>query len=84
MSPILDTVSKSAFRISLRTADQRVAVRRAARIASWMMRVKAAEDPKEALQALWPRLQALAVEPVRDEADFVERRAFQSTGFCAQ
>jgi hypothetical protein len=40
-----------------------------------MMSVKAAEDPKEALQALWPRLQALAVEPARDEADFVERRA---------
>ncbi|MDI4235553.1 hypothetical protein OZ411_22350 [Bradyrhizobium sp. Arg237L] len=48
------------------------------------MNVKAAEDPTEALQALWPRLQALAVEPVRDEADFVERRAFQSTAFCAQ
>lgn len=48
------------------------------------MNVKAAEDPKEALQALWPRLQAMAIEPVRDEADFVERRAFQSTAFCAQ
>jgi hypothetical protein len=49
-----------------------------------MMSVKAAEDPKEALQALWPRLQALAVEPVRDEAEFVERRAFQSAAFRAQ
>lgn len=48
------------------------------------MSVKAAEDPKEALQALWPRLQALAVEPVRDEADFVERSAFQETAFIAQ
>lgn len=48
------------------------------------MNVKAAEDPKEVLQALWPRLQALAVEPVRDEADFVERRAFQDTAFLAQ
>lgn len=48
------------------------------------MSVKAAEDPKEALQALWPRLQAMAVEPVRDEADFVERRAFQDTAFLAQ
>lgn len=76
--------SKSAFRIGLRTSDQKVAVRRAARIASWMMSVKAAEDPKEALQALWPRLQALAVEPVRDEADFVERTAFQETAFLAQ
>jgi hypothetical protein len=76
--------SKSAFRISLRTSDQKVAVRRAARIASWMMIVKATEDPKEALQALWPRLQALAVEPVRDEADLVERHAFQATAFIAQ
>jgi hypothetical protein len=49
-----------------------------------MMSVKAAEDPKEALQALWPRLQALAVEPIHDEVDFVERRAFQATAFHAQ
>jgi hypothetical protein len=49
-----------------------------------MMSVKAAEDPKEALQALWSRLKTLAVEPVRDEADFVERRAFQDTAFLAQ
>jgi hypothetical protein len=49
-----------------------------------MMNVKSAEDPKEALQALWPRLQSLAVEPVRDEADFVDRRAFQTTAFHAQ
>src|SRR5258708_1187420 len=76
--------SKPAFRMSLRTSDQRVAVRRAARIASWMMNVKAAEDPNEALLALWPRLQTLAVEPVRDEADFVERRALQATAFHAQ
>lgn len=48
------------------------------------MSVKAAEDPKEVLDALWPRLQTLAVEPVRDEADFVERRAFQDTAFLAQ
>jgi uncharacterized protein DUF6538 len=44
--------SKPAFRISLRTSDQRVAVRRAARIASWMMSVKAADDPKEALRVV--------------------------------
>ncbi|MCP3396462.1 hypothetical protein [Bradyrhizobium sp. CCGB20] len=48
------------------------------------MSVKAAEDPREVLQALWPRLQALAVEPVRDEADIVERRAFQDMAFVAQ
>ncbi|WP_354223044.1 hypothetical protein [Bradyrhizobium sp. F1.4.3] len=46
-----------------------------------MMNVKAA---KEALQALWSRLQVLAIESVRDEADFVERRAFQDTAFLAQ
>ncbi len=48
------------------------------------MNVKAAEDQREALQALWPRLQSLAVEPVRDEADFVERSAFQATAFYAR
>jgi integrase len=76
--------SRSAFRISLRTADYKVAVVRAARIASWMLNVKAAEDPKAALLALWPRLQAVAVEPVRDEADLVERRALQYVAFDAQ
>lgn len=55
--------SKPAFRMSLRTSDQTVAIRRAARIASWMMNVKAAEDPKGALLALWPRLQALEARP---------------------
>lgn len=84
LSACLIPAFKSAFRISLRTADQKVGVRRAARIASWMMSVKATEDPKEALQALWPRLQALAVEPVRDEVDLVELHAFQATAFIAQ
>ena len=32
-----------------------------------MMSVKTAEDPEKALQALWPRLQVLAIELVRDE-----------------
>jgi integrase len=76
--------SGSAFRISLRTADYKVAAVRAARIASWMLNVKAAEDPKAVLLALWPRLQAVAVEPVRDEADLVERRALQNVAFDAQ
>jgi integrase len=49
-----------------------------------MLNVKAADDPEAALQALWPRLQALAVEPARDEADCVERSAFQLVAFEAQ
>ncbi len=49
-----------------------------------MLNVKAAEDPETALKALWPRLQALAVEPARDEADHVERSAFQLVAFEAQ
>jgi hypothetical protein len=76
--------SGSAFRISLRTADYKTAKLRAARIASWMPSVKVAEDPEAALLALWPRLQALAVEPVRDEEDLVDRAAFQGVAFEAQ
>jgi len=49
-----------------------------------MLNVKAAEDPEAALKALWQRLQALAVEPARDEADQVERSAFQLVAFEAQ
>jgi hypothetical protein len=49
-----------------------------------MMRVKVVETPELALLALWPRLQAMAVEPVMDESDFVERRAFQGVAFEAQ
>jgi hypothetical protein len=49
-----------------------------------MLNVKAADDPEAVLQALWPRLQALAVEPARDEADYVERSAFQMVAFEAQ
>jgi hypothetical protein len=43
--------SASAFRISLRTADYKAAAARAARIGSWMLNVKAADDPEAALQA---------------------------------
>ena len=49
-----------------------------------MLNVKAADDPEAALKALWPRLQALTVEPARDEADYVERSAFQLVAFEAQ
>jgi hypothetical protein len=73
----LSPKSGSAFRISLRTADYKTAVLRAAKIASWMLSVKVAEDPESALLALWPKLQALAAEPVRGEEDLVDRAAFQ-------
>jgi hypothetical protein len=48
-----------------------------------MLNVKAAEDPEAALLALWP-LQAIAVEPVKDETDYVERLAFQYAAFEVQ
>src|ERR1700752_657247 len=59
--------SKSAFRISLRTSDQRVAVRRAARIASWMMSVKAAEDPKEVFRRDTRRLRRAGLRMKRGQ-----------------
>ncbi len=80
----LSPKSGSAFRISLRTADYKTAALRAARIASWMLSVKVAEDPESALLALWPKLQALAGEPVRGEEDLVDRAAFQGVAFEAQ
>ena len=80
----LSPKSGSAFRISLRTADYKTAKLRAARIASWMLSVKVAEDPESALLALWPRLQELAVEPVCGEEDRVDRAAFQGVAFEAQ
>src|SRR5260370_37538655 len=76
--------SGSAFRISLRTADYKTAALRAARIASWMLSVKVAEDPESALLALWPKLQALAGEPVPGEEDLGDRAAFQGGGVEAQ
>jgi integrase len=36
------------------------------------------------LLALWPRLQSLAVEPVKNEDDYVERLAFQYAAFEVQ
>lgn len=41
-------------------------------------------DPRQALLELWPRLQELAREPVRNEDDYVERSAFQAVAFKAQ
>jgi len=33
---------------------------------------------------LWPRLQALALEPVRNDDDYIERSAFQAIAFEVQ
>jgi hypothetical protein len=41
-------------------------------------------DPRKAMVELWPRLQALACEPVRNEDDYIERRAFQGIAFDVQ
>ncbi len=42
------------------------------------------DDPRKALLELWPRLQALAAEPVRNEDDYIERSAFQGIAFEVQ
>jgi hypothetical protein len=58
---------------------------RAARIASWMLRIRTMDgDPRQAMVELWPRLQALAREPVTNEDDYVERTAFQAIAFEVQ
>jgi integrase len=58
---------------------------RAARIASWMLRIRTMDgDPRQAMVELWPRLQALALEPVRNEDDYIERSAFQAIAFEVQ
>ena len=41
-------------------------------------------DPRQAMIELWPRLQALALEPVRNEDDYIERKAFQGIAFEVQ
>ena len=41
-------------------------------------------DPRKAMVELWPRLQALAREPVRNEDDYIERKAFQGIAFDVQ
>src|SRR6202012_941348 len=49
--------------------------RRAARIASWVLRMKSATTLEEALRELFPRVRELAVQPVQDDDDLVERLA---------
>jgi hypothetical protein len=82
----LSSVYRSgSIRLALGTANYQMASTRAARIASWMLRIRTMDgDPREAMVELWPRLQALALEPVRNEGDYVERSAFQAIAFEVQ
>jgi hypothetical protein len=76
--------SGSSFRISLRTADYAVAVRRAAKIASWMLRMKSASSVEEAIRELFPKLREVAVRPVIDQDDLTERSALHAAAFEVQ
>ncbi len=50
-----------------------------------MLRIRTMDgDPRQAMVELWPRLQALALEPVRNENDYIERSAFQAIAFEVQ
>jgi integrase len=74
-----------SIRLALGTANYQMASTRAARIASWMLRIRTMDaDPRKAMVELWPRLQALAREPVRNEDDYVERKVFQGIAFDVQ
>jgi hypothetical protein len=74
-----------SIRLALGTANYQMASTRAARIASWILRIRTMDgDPRQAMVELWPRLQALALEPVRDESDYIERKAFQGIAFEVQ
>jgi hypothetical protein len=65
----------------LRTADYAVAVRRAARIASWMLRMKSASNVEDGLRELFPKIREAAVRPVIDQDDLTERSALQAAAF---
>jgi hypothetical protein len=74
-----------SIRLALGTANYQMASTRAALIASWLLRIKTVDDdPRKALLELWPRLQAFAAEPVRNDDDYVERAAFQRIAFEVQ
>jgi integrase len=74
-----------SIRLALGTANYQMASTRAARIGSWMLRIRTMDaDPRKAMVELWPRLQAFAREPVRNEDDYIERRAFQGIAFDVQ
>jgi integrase len=84
--PCLSSAYRSgSIRLALGTANYQMASTRAARIASWILRIRTMDgDPRQAMLELWPRLQALALEPVRDESDYIERKAFQGIAFEVQ
>jgi hypothetical protein len=64
-----------SIRLALGTANYQMASTRAALIASWLLRIRTMDaDPRKAMVELWPRLQALAREPVRNEDDYIEQR----------
>lgn len=76
---LMQGARSASIRIALQTADYTVAVRRTAKIASWMLRMKTAESLEEAIRNLFPKLQEVALRPVIDQDDFVERSALQLT-----
>ena len=74
-----------SIRLALGTANYQMASTRAGLIASWLLRIKTVDDdPRKALLELWPRTQAFAAEPVRNDDDYVERAAFQRIAFEVQ
>jgi hypothetical protein len=78
---LMPVSGRASIRIALRTADYRVALRRASRIASWVLRMKTAENIEQAFREIVPKLQELAVQPVRNEDDLTERMALRCTVF---
>lgn len=81
---LMQEFRSASFRIALRTADYEVAVRRAAKIGSWILRMKSAACIEEAIRDLFPKLQQLSTQPVKDQDDFVERSALQGAAWEIQ
>jgi hypothetical protein len=71
----------TSFRISLRTAEYPVAVRRAAKIASWMLRMKSVASVEEAIRELFPKLGDFA--PTDAMAAWRSGVVPQAQAFCA-
>lgn len=69
----------ASIRIAFGTAAYPVALRRASRIAGWIMPMKASDTAEQALRGLLPKLQHFAVTPIKDEDDLAERKAFEQT-----
>jgi len=62
----------------LRTADYAVAVRRAAKIASWVLRMKSAVTLEEAFAELFSKVNEFADKPVGTDDELVERTALNA------